>query len=278
MTLPRVVLGTEGPSPLNFLKGAVGFTKNPLGIIGLFVVLIYGLAVIVAGFSPELTEFQRWVMIALIATFPPGVLWTFYRLVTKHHAKLYAPGDWKDEKNFLVAMGSAARRRQLKAEAQEVLAAESGGGPKIGKLPASSHAQDREQLMSLIRNAEVLALDELENRFSLEITRDVRLGGSEIVVDGLSEDAEGGGILFEVKVIRDEPSADRILSAAARTANLIEEWLETSPHFSLSLVLVTVGLDEDAQQRLADHAEQRLADLYLDHSVVVFDLDELRGN
>jgi hypothetical protein len=265
------------------MQGASGFIKNPLGIIGLFVVLIYGLAVVVAGFSPELTELQRWVMIGLVAMFPPLVLWTLYRLVTAHHSKLYAPADWRDEKNFLVAMSGNERQQQLVAEANEVLRAEASDSGAVDEeewdLPMQKLPAARRQLVSQIRDAETLALDALERKYGLNIVRDVRLVDSSFQIDGLGYDQKTKhATLFEVKFIRDLQAAKKILPQVIRgVPDWVRAFANRNPGTSVgfTLVLVTVGLDQQSQAALADWVHQRLRPLNDSALVLVFDLKEL---
>jgi hypothetical protein len=84
-----------------FMNNAKGLTKNPLGIIALFISLIYGFACLVLGFaSSNLETCERILLIYFLMGFPILILATFIYLVVKHHKKLYAPSDYKDEKNF----------------------------------------------------------------------------------------------------------------------------------------------------------------------------------
>jgi hypothetical protein len=73
-------------------------SRNPLGIIALFIVMIYGFASLVLGIAAKaLTQHERWPLIAFLVSFPVVVLWTFYILVSKHHHKLYAPFEYPTE-------------------------------------------------------------------------------------------------------------------------------------------------------------------------------------
>ena len=89
----------------DFMEKAKGLTRNPLGIIGLFISLIYGFACLVL--STSLNNLhgseERLPLIWFIILFPVLILLIFTFLVTKHHKKLYAPSDYKDEKNFVNA-------------------------------------------------------------------------------------------------------------------------------------------------------------------------------
>ncbi len=87
----------------DFMDKAKGLTKNPLGIIALFVSLIYGVASFVLSTSIDNLHGQeeRLPMIWFIILFPILILIAFTFLVIYHHKKLYGPSDFKDEKNFV---------------------------------------------------------------------------------------------------------------------------------------------------------------------------------
>lgn len=83
----------------DFITQAKGLTKNPLGIIALFISLIYWFACLVLGFSSNnLVTDERILLIYFLTGFPILILITFIFLAVKHHKKLYAPSDYKDEK------------------------------------------------------------------------------------------------------------------------------------------------------------------------------------
>lgn len=75
--------------------------RNPLGIIALFIVLIYGFATLLVGASNNLEANDRFPIVWFLVIFPVIVLFVFAWLVSRHHKKLYAPSDYKDESNFL---------------------------------------------------------------------------------------------------------------------------------------------------------------------------------
>lgn len=79
---------------------AKAYINNPLSIIGLFLVLVDGIASFVI-VNSHLTYSLNLILVLFIALFPILVLITFFRLVTVHHKKLYSPSDYKDEQNFL---------------------------------------------------------------------------------------------------------------------------------------------------------------------------------
>ncbi len=83
-----------------FGNTAKGLTKNPISLIGLFLVLVYAIASLVIS-SNNFEKTERLILILFLVIFPFAVLFVFYKLVTQHHNKLYAPSDYKDESNFI---------------------------------------------------------------------------------------------------------------------------------------------------------------------------------
>jgi CheY-like chemotaxis protein len=88
--------------PINsFGQTAKGLARNPLGIIALFIVLVYGLAALVTAFASSLTADERIPLIWFLVIFPVLVLMVFSWLVSKHSDKLYSPSDFKNEDNYV---------------------------------------------------------------------------------------------------------------------------------------------------------------------------------
>jgi len=78
--------------------------RNPLGIIALFIVLIYGFASSIVGLS-NLNGAERLPIIWFLVVFPIFVLAVFAWLVSRHHAKLYSPSDYRRDSAFIKASG-----------------------------------------------------------------------------------------------------------------------------------------------------------------------------
>ena len=85
----------------SFGETAKALSRNPLGIIALFLVLVYGLASLVTAFSGAFTASERLPLIYFMVIFPVLVLVVFAWLVSKHSGKLYAPSDFEDEDNYV---------------------------------------------------------------------------------------------------------------------------------------------------------------------------------
>lgn len=89
----------------NFSSSAKDLAKNPLWIIALFIVLVYGFACLLFGFSAEkLISEERIPIIYFVILFPVAILILFGWLVSRHHDKLYAPSDFKDDNSFLATL------------------------------------------------------------------------------------------------------------------------------------------------------------------------------
>lgn len=85
----------------NFGTTAKSLARNPLGIIALFIVLVYGFASLVTAFAGSFTAAERIPLIYFLIGFPVLVLGVFAWLVSKHSGKLFAPSDFKDEENYV---------------------------------------------------------------------------------------------------------------------------------------------------------------------------------
>jgi CheY-like chemotaxis protein len=86
-----------------FASSARSLARNPLVIIALFIVLVYAFASLVVGFSNKLTPAERLPVIWFLILFPGLVLIIFAWLVSRHHAKLYSPADYREDAAFIEA-------------------------------------------------------------------------------------------------------------------------------------------------------------------------------
>ena len=103
---------------MNFIENAKGLTRNPLGIIALFISLIYGFACLVLSTSiSNLHEAsERIPLIWFIIGFPIIILVGFVFLVTKHHQKLYSPSDYGSPESFLKTIESTKKFESVQVE------------------------------------------------------------------------------------------------------------------------------------------------------------------
>jgi|GEM_PF-712575 len=267
----------QAPTPAGgFLKEGTSYIKNPLGIIGLFIGLIYGVAVLVAGFSPNLTEGQRWAMILFAVLFPIPILGVFFRLVTHHHTKLYAPADWKDERNFFGPQTAQVQEEREASEAQ-LLEAPSEQGQLLA--PALDHETEATKKLArhagesparpiearvLAKEGEDLAFQWLAEQFPQEkIYRNIGMDGPHkgVAFDGIVARPRGRHLVaIEVKVIRDPRVVPKVVSEFGSAMGLAVANVQSAPNpgtIAFMLVIVTVGMD-DAERNEVDNLVKRL--------------------
>lgn len=85
----------------SFEQTAKGLSRNPLGIIALFIVLVYGVAGLVTTFGDSFTQNERIPLIWFLVLFPVLVLIVFAWLVSKHSQQLFSPSDFRNEENYV---------------------------------------------------------------------------------------------------------------------------------------------------------------------------------
>lgn len=86
---------------------AQGLARNPLGIIALFIVLVYGFASLVTTLGSSLSPVERVPLVYFLVIFPVLVLGVFAWLVSAHSGKLFAPADFRNEENYVKMQLSA---------------------------------------------------------------------------------------------------------------------------------------------------------------------------
>lgn len=99
-----------------FVEAAKGLSRNPLGIFGLFLVLVYAIAALVALFATSFTPFQRNALTVFLVGFPLAILIVFAWLVSCHSGKLFAPSDYRDDATYLQAVQAAVVRVEKLSE------------------------------------------------------------------------------------------------------------------------------------------------------------------
>jgi hypothetical protein len=133
-----------------FIDTTKKYAKNPLGIIALFIWLVYLVAGSVLSLSVSYLEgsWQRMPLIFFIVIFPCVILAVFTYLVVYHHEKLYAPSDYKDEKNFV----TFARDKEVTNRLEKVRV-------ELDSLASRGDKIDDDQLISKINKIS----EEIEN-------------------------------------------------------------------------------------------------------------------
>ena len=204
---------------MDFLKNAKDFVKNPLGIIALFISLIYGFASMLLGSAAgKLSESERWPIIGFIIIFPGIVLHTFYRLVTMHHGKLYAPGDFRNDLSFLKTLSNEESEEELTRDAVEALPVGTPIEPIHQSTPTLSSPVDRSMfsIREEIRETEDKVIKLFESEINMQAKREVKIGDTDANFDAAFP-TPNELLAVEVKLIRSQyalvagPILDRVL-------------------------------------------------------------------
>lgn len=182
-----------------FLNSAKYFTRNPLGIIALFISLIYAIAALVLTFSnSRLSVNQNWTLVLFIVLFPVLILITFVYLVVNHHEKLYGPSDYKDENNFFRYQNQEEQQKRIDESVQMLENEEKEPNPEETNFGIKNSGEKETNVESINNNKNinhelasfVFLIEEkvmrlLESEFNVNISRQVALG-SQFQCDGVA--------------------------------------------------------------------------------------------
>lgn len=247
---------------MEFLKGAKDdFARNPLGIIALFISLIYGFASLLLNFSAEkLTEAERWPLIIFIVVFPVMVLFAFYKLVTNHHGKLYAPADFKDDRSFLRTLSPEEQENKLDKEVKESIGKddteEGNDDAATSSTQANSeststtvresrreeHRRFREELLNIENNV----INMISSELKVTAERNVGIGGTDAQFDAMLN-IDGTFTFLEVKALRSPTLASFILDRLLYNAVVGDKFFESN--FKL-IIAVVYYFDENELDRI----------------------------
>ncbi|EGQ8093210.1 hypothetical protein OC523_007460 [Vibrio vulnificus] len=237
---------------MEFLKSAKDFARNPLGIIALFISLIYGFASLLLSVSAEkLTENERWPIIIFIVVFPVLVLMAFYRLVTNHHGKLYAPADFKDDKSFLVTLSAEEQERKLEKEVNETLgeAIEDIVEEKI--VPPTknqkrntknisesvSKKQEHMKFRNDLKEVEEVVINEIGKELNAEMRRNVGVGSTGASFDAIAiSNSQELPIFIEVKALKSSSTSTAMLERVLYNAVIAEKYFMSNSKLILTVV------------------------------------------
>lgn len=279
----------------NFITNAKGLTKNPLGIIALFVSLIYGFACLVlsTSISNLKGENERLPLIWFIIAFPLIILIAFVFLVVKHHEKLYSPSDYRADDAFIQTIGKdKIKEKQLKevkeleqAKIKENIVGEEDlksekidTEKQIEKVEPETIKESKEQLLSIYKNAELWATKELSLKYNVLFKNNVSVNvqSRKIELDAFGT-SDKGNFIAEIKYWKSNKS-DRNLKLS------IQEFLSQHKHlestfsrnreFKLIVVIVFDNLKNVNKSDLLGFVKN----IYNNADVEFFDYEELRKN
>jgi hypothetical protein len=246
---------------VSFLDKARGLSRNPLGIIALFIALIYGFATLLLGVAAsKLLCGERLPLVWFVVLFPVLVLAVFYLLVTRHHWKLYSPRDYRTDKSFqdasfLTRLTSAQKEHRANEElasihpevVQPSPVLEPGGDtaaalPTHDAIPVPPPVTNPDELRARLRLAERLALKKIQRDRGLDIKSQVAFGNdASAAFDGVAQTGTSC-VAIEVKLLRESwtrPLTIREVLYRAMVANhILQQRFGDSVEFRLLLVFV----------------------------------------
>jgi CheY-like chemotaxis protein len=128
-----------------FNRTAIALSRNPLGIIALFIVLVYAFAALTISIPNQIDGTDRSIIVLFLALFPPVVLVAFVYLVAKYPRHLYGPGDFNDPNDWIGMI--------QKIEAATNLAAASAVEPLVEGEAKESPSAIANQSLRAVRKA-----------------------------------------------------------------------------------------------------------------------------
>jgi hypothetical protein len=217
---------------MEFLKGAKDFTRNPLGIVALFISLIYGIVSLLLGSSVEkLQSIERWPLLTFVVVFPFAVLYVFYKLVTEHHIKLYSPGDYKDDESFLKTLSPKDAAKKLEIEAKEAT------GDVFFDRDNTRAKESLAGTKERIQKAESYAIDVLSKELGLKPLKGVQISKHKYGFDAAYIVPKKDATILEVKYYSKPMVTYSAVEEFIRRAQLTVEYMSVKTQFVLYLVL-----------------------------------------
>lgn len=211
--------------------------RNPLGIIALFISLIYGVCALLLVFSvASLSAVNQERIVVFVILFPLVVLTSFVYLVTRHHQKLYAPGDFRTDAGFF---GRDSKPEELGAKLRQEVEVEEPAAV-TNETPQYTLVLDAAARSFL---AEGLVFQELQREFHAAVRREVMVGstGKQLsTVDGILE-TKAGSVLVETKALRRRAQAkDAVRRGVQQLTSAIESLGENSNKLAGAILCVVV--------------------------------------
>lgn len=244
----------------DFMRNTKGLTKNPLGIIGLFISLIYGFACLVL--STSIVNLQvaneRLPLIWFIIIFPLIILSAFIYLVVNHHEKLYAPSDFRNDDAFTETMTGKRIKEKLEKEAEILRSADdsdenneplkqrnySGDDSKPDPIldeETKIHLDEDEHLEKRISNVEKWAIKDLELEYNTRFKTNQRIVSNRVILelDAYASDSKKV-LIAEVKYWQSHKTTKPLMIIIQQFARHVEQFNRAFGNKEVKLVFVLV--------------------------------------
>ncbi|TDW52494.1 hypothetical protein EV144_1011184 [Flavobacterium sp. 270] len=286
----------------DFLNNSKGLTKNPLGIIALFVSLIYGFACLVLSSSIAnlITPEERLPLIWFIILFPVIILLAFVLLVIFHHTKLYAPSDFRGDDSFIKVLDNKSIYEKQLDEVitletapikEEIIDLEDNLNeqnesiepitpdlelPKIVESQNENNLMIKDDLVKIHKNAESWAVQELSLKYNIVFQSNISVSTAygKLQLDAMGKNKETVYIL-EIKYWETNKS-DKKLKLSIQDFLLQSEKLEKLFKTNLNLKLVVVLVFDSLRNVNGAQFTTFVKSIYNDAHVEFFEYSKLK--
>lgn len=231
-------------NPKSMMQFARSLAQNPLGILALFIVLVYAISGLVTGiYGDTLQPSEKEPLIWFMVVFPVVVLMVFAWLVKNHHMKLYGPMDFPDPDGFFRTRTSSEQLRYLEEKAQAVKKERfvEITRPDYERGPQAYGFDKAGNIHTKIVLTETLVFRQLEVEFGEVIQRHVAFGG-DYWFDGFFTKNKTD-YAVEIKMTGQDEWSD-IIDHSVRNIAVFNSHSHSKAPLCLLLVFVTNSLTE----------------------------------
>jgi hypothetical protein len=222
------------------LKISKDNVRNPLGIVALFISLIYGFASLLLGTSADkLDSVERWPLILFIVIFPFSVLYVFYKLVTEHHGKLYSPSDYKADDSFLKTLTEQELDAKLDEDVSEAVATQLVDA-KENKKPIK-----RADIKEKISKSEDYVIKEIEKELCITPIIGIKVSTELYIFDAGYIHPHKDVTLLEVKYYSRPYISINTVREFLHRAKLAADYMPEKTNFIVALVIENESDDFD---------------------------------
>ena len=248
------------------------FFRNPLGIIGLFVSLIYGMAALLFGAAVDKLEASnQTILVLFLVLFPPTIFFAFVWLVAAHHKKLYGPSDFREDRSFLdiISQGYPTSYPPVSSDELDEEAGEDASVPRTDPpqdTPPEDFSSHTTALSpkSLMVNEALLAESLISQKLQQELGGTVRTnvafrvghGRSEVMsADLMLRTDDGVEWIVEVKLMRGLHLDRRFRELRAQLTLIAESLRKSAAPYKLMAVAVLNDTHSDSPAHI-DRSQQ----------------------
>jgi hypothetical protein len=215
------------------LKVSKDHVRNPLGIVALFISLIYGFASLLLGSSADKLEpIERWPLILFVVIFPFSVLYVFYKLVTEHHGKLYSPSDYNTDDSFLKTLSVKELEAKLEEDVSEAVAIQLSSS----KDDTNTKQIKRSDIKGKISKSEEFVIREIKNELSIEPTIGIKVSPELYIFDAGYIKPKEELTLLEVKYYSRPMISFKAIDEFLHRAKLAESTMTIKTKFIVAVI------------------------------------------